>query len=140
MRRHFSDRHDIGDRDLFALLDAEFRRGIECRSGGAPRLAAHLIVIADDAIDLGHFSEHLGLGLRRAAGDDDPRAGPRALDPADRLPRLGDGLVGDRAAVDDDGVGKAGALRLAGDHLGFERVEPAAEGHDLDAAHLRRRR
>ena len=35
--------------------------GVECRARGAPGLAPHLVVIADDAIDLGHAGEHLGL-------------------------------------------------------------------------------
>ena len=60
-------------------------------------------------------------------------SGPLALQPADRLPRLRHGLVGDRAAVDDDGVGEPGALGLARDHFGFEGVEAAAEGDDVDA-------
>ena len=99
----------------------------------APGLPMHLVVIADDAIDLGHIGEHRGLGLRRAAGDDDARLGPFALQPPDRLPRLRDGLVGDRAAVDDDGVGEPGPLGLAQNHFGFERIETAAEGDDVDA-------
>src|SRR3954467_6328595 len=55
-----------------------------------------------------------------------------ALEPADRLPRLRHGLVGDRAAVDDDGVVETGALRLARNHFGFEGVEAATEGDDFD--------
>ena len=62
------------DRDLLAGVDAEGRRARECRARVVPGLAAHLVVIADHAIDLGHAGEHLGLGLRRAAGDDDPRS------------------------------------------------------------------
>ena len=77
--------------------------------------------------------EHVGLRLCRTTGDHDARRGPLALDPADRLPSLGHGFIGDRAAVDDDGIGQAGALGLARDHFGFESVEAAAEGKDLDA-------
>ena len=69
MRRHLLDRHDVGDRDLLACLDTKAR--IERRARVAPGLAAHLVVIADDAIDLGHFGKHFRLRLRRAAGDDD---------------------------------------------------------------------
>ena len=82
--------------------------------------------------------EHPGLRLRGAAGDDDPGRGPLALQPADRLPRLRHGFIGHRAAIDDDGVGQPGALGLPRNHLGFEGVEAAAKGDDLDA-HLTRR-
>ena len=109
---------------------------VERRARVAPGFAAHLVVIADDPIDLGHISEHPGLRLRRAAGDDNARIRPLALQPADRLPRLRHGLVGDRAAIDDDGVGEPRALRLAGDHLGFEGIEAAAEGDDVNAHDL----
>ena len=98
----------------------------------APGRAAHLVVIADDAVDLRHVGKHRGLRLRRAAGDDDARIGALALQPANRLPRLRHRLIGDGAAVDDDGVGKPGSFRLAADHLGFERVEAAAKGDDVD--------
>ncbi len=83
MRRHLLDRHDIGDRDLLALADAKWRRHVEQFAGRTPRLAAHLVVIAEHAVDLGHASEHLRLRLRRAAGDDDPCIRPFALDAAD---------------------------------------------------------
>ena len=138
MRRHLPDRHDVGHRDLLTPSNAECRRRVERDARIAPGLAAHLVVIADDAIDLGHAGEHFGLCLRRAAGHHDPRLRPLALQPADRLPRLRHGFVGDRAAVDDDDIGEPGASRLAGDHLGFEGVETAAEGDEFDA-HLTRR-
>ncbi len=139
MRRHLLDGHDVGDRDLFAGFDAKARRAVERGARRPPGLAAHLVVIAEHAIDLGHISEHLRLGLRRAAGHHDAPVRPLALEPADRLPRLRHGFIGDRAAIDDDGVGEPGIPRLAQDHLGFEGVEAAAEGDDLDA-HVRRRR
>src|SRR6478735_2956856 len=131
MRRHPGDRHDVGDRDLLSCLDT--KSGIERGAGVVPGLAPHLLVIADDAVDFRHIRKHPGLRLRRAAGDDNARIGPLALQPPDRLPRLRHRLVGDGAAVDDDGVGKSGEFRLAGDHLGFEGVETAAEGEDVDA-------
>ena len=122
---------------IFSLArDTEARRGVERRAGGAPGLAAHLVVIADDAIDLGHAGEHPGLRLRRAAGHHDPQPGPLALQPADRLPRLRYRFVGDRAAIDDDCLGEPGAFRLAPYHFGFEGVEAAAEGDDVDAHDL----
>src|SRR6185437_10280801 len=82
---------------------------------------------------LRHIGEHLRLGLRRAAGDDDAQRGPFALEPADRLPRLRDRLIGDRAAVDDDGVIESGALGLCAQNLGLEGVEAAAKGDDVNA-------
>ena len=111
MRRHLLDRHDVGRPRSSRCRRCRSRRAIERRARVPPRLAAHLVVIADDAIDLGHVGEHLGLGLRRAAGDDDPRSGPFALDPADRLPRLRHRFVGHRAAVDHDGIGQARRFR-----------------------------
>ncbi len=38
-----------------------FAGGIESRARRAPGFTAHLVVIADDAIDLGHAGEHFGL-------------------------------------------------------------------------------
>src|SRR3984893_18235368 len=131
MRRHLAHRHDVGNRDLFAGFDAESR--IERGARIAPGLAPHLVVIADDAIDFFHASKHFRLSLRRAAGDDDPRRRPLALQPADRLPRLRHGFVGDRAAVDDDGIGEPGVVSLTRDHFGFKGVEAAAEGDEFDA-------
>ena len=49
-----------------------------------------------------------GLGLRGAAGDDDPRPGVVAAQAADLLARLAHRLGGDGAAVDDDDVADAG--------------------------------
>ena len=65
MRRHLPDSHDVADRDLLAASNVE--RGARL----PPGLPAHLLVIADDAIDFRHFGKHVRLGLRRAAGDDD---------------------------------------------------------------------
>src|SRR4029078_13572098 len=94
---------------------------------------SRLGVLAARAVCLCVLCTHFRLGLRSAAGDDDARVGPLALQPPDRLPRLRDGLGGDRAAVDDDGIGKARVLRLAPDHLGFKSVETAAKGENVDA-------
>src|SRR3981189_90813 len=76
MRRLFANRHDISNRNLFALSDAKPCTGIERRAGCAPGLAAHLVVIADDAIDLGHACEHFGLGV--APRGRYPRSAPAA--------------------------------------------------------------
>ena len=92
----------------------------------------HLVIVADDAIDLNHRGKHVGLGLRRAAGDDDARRGPLTLQAADRLARLRHGLVGHSATVDDDEIVKARAFRVAADDLGLEGIETAAEGDDVD--------
>ena len=53
MRRHRLDGHDVGDRDLFAL-----RAGAEGLARDPPGFAAHLVVVADDAIDLSHIGKH----------------------------------------------------------------------------------
>src|SRR5262249_26690174 len=127
MRRHFPDRHDVADGNFFTRTDVE--RGTHF----APRLATHLVVITDQAVDLAHVGEHRSLRLRRAAGHDNARIGPLALQAADRLPRLRHRLIGDGAAVDDNRLLEARALGLPRDHLGFERVEAAAEGDDFDA-------
>ena len=62
MRRHLAHGHDVGHCDFFAARDAECWR-IEGGARVAPCFAAHLVVIADDAIDLGHVGEHFGLGF-----------------------------------------------------------------------------
>src|SRR5262249_55817521 len=98
-----------------------------------PGITTHLVVIADDAVDLAHVRKHFCLRLRRTAGDDDARVRPFTLQPADRLARLRHCLIGDCAAVDDDSFVEPGRVCLARDRLGFERVETAAEGDDLDA-------
>src|SRR4051794_27814991 len=49
---------------------------------------------------------------------------------ANGLPRLAHGLVGDRAAVDDDPILVGG--RRSRDGLGLGEVEPAAERNRLD--------
>src|SRR3954465_2854551 len=53
MRCHFAYRHDVGDGDL--LAGANPKTASERRARSAPGLATHLVVIADDAVDLGHF-------------------------------------------------------------------------------------
>ncbi len=133
MRRHVANRHDVGDRDFFLIGNAECRRRVERRARIAPSLTAHLVVIAEHAIDLGHVGKHLGLDLRRAAGHDDPGFRPLALQSADRLPRLRHRLIGDRAAIDDDGICEPRALGLPRHHFGLEGIEAAAERDNLDA-------
>jgi hypothetical protein len=74
----------------------------ERRARLAPGLRLHLLVVADDPVDLGHGGEDLRLGLCGAAGDDDAGVRVLALHAADRLARLARRLGGDRAGVDDD--------------------------------------
>src|ERR1700739_4021786 len=87
-------------------LTAIFSAASTSKAARAPRRArggaAHLFVIADDAIDLIHVSKHFSLRLRRAAGDDDAQLWSLALQPPDRLPGLRHRLIGHRATVDDD--------------------------------------
>lgn len=128
----FAHRHDVVDRDLLAGSDAEIGPARQGLAGLAPGLGLHLLVIADDPVDLRHGGEDLGLGLRGAAGDDDAGGRVFALQPADRLPRLASRLAGDRAGVDDDGLGQPGLGGEPLHDLGFRGVEPAAEGDDLD--------
>ena len=61
-----------------------------------------------------------------------------AASPADRLARLALGLGGDGAGVDDDGAVEPGRGRGAANDLGFERVQPAAEGDDLGSPSMPR--
>src|SRR6185312_5755297 len=86
-------------------------------------------------IDLGHGRIAGGIDLGRAARDDDARARTLAPRPADGLAGLPLGLGRDGAGVDDDGVGQAGGAGMAPHHLGFEGVEPAAEGDDVGRPH-----
>ena len=66
------DRHDVVDLHPLGLADEVGRQA-------RPGLGPHLLGIADDAVDLGHGGEGLGLGLRGAAGDDRAaRPGSRA--------------------------------------------------------------
>ena len=111
-------RHDVGDRDARAAV---------------PGAGVELLLVADDAVDFRHRGELLRIDLRGAAGDDDARLRPLALDAADRLARLPHRFRGHRAGVHHHGVADTGRLRLVADHLGFGDVEPAAEGDEVDA-------
>ncbi len=105
----------------------------------APRQGAGLFGIAHDMGDFRHVREGLGLDLRRAAGDDDARAGPLALHPADRLSRLPRRFGGDGAGIDDDEIAFAALRGQFADGLRLGQVQPAAEGDDLDRAGFGRR-
>ena len=96
----------------------------------APQRGVELAIVADHAVDLGHRGIALGLDLGAAAGDDDAGSRLLAPRPADRLARLALGLGGHRAGVHDHRVLEARGRGMAAHHLGFEAVQPAAEGHD----------
>ncbi len=90
----FRHGHDVIDLHPLGLADEIGRQARPC-------LGLHLFGIADDQIDLGHGGESLGLGLRGAAGHDQPRVGVFAAQAADFLPGLAHGLGGHGAGVDD---------------------------------------
>ena len=133
MRGRLLDRHDVVDDDLLLAAHAEVVRPRELRRRRGPCLCTDLAVIADDAIDLGHGGEALGIGLGGASGDDDARMRPLALRPPDRLAGLTLRLGGDRTGVDDDDVGEACRVGMPANHLRLVGVEPATEGEDVDA-------
>ena len=118
VRTHCPHRHDVGDGDF---------------PGRSPGPGVEFFLVADDAVDLGHCSETLGLCLRRATGDDDALMRPLALQAADRLPCLPHSFRGYGAGIDDDRVADAARNGLAQDDLRLVGVEPAAECDDVDA-------
>ncbi len=83
-----------------AVLHGE--KGARLPLGGA--LGARLAGLDEHAGDAVHDGKALGLDARRAAGDDDLRRGPLAVEAPDRLPRLARRLGGDGASVDDDAL------------------------------------
>src|SRR5690606_36707625 len=105
-----------------------------------PGFAVRLVVVADDAIYFRQASEQRRLRLRGAAGDDDARRRPFALEPADRLARLRHPLAGDGAGVDNDSIGQPRAFRLAPDDVGLAGVEATAESNDIDGHDVTPRR
>jgi len=79
-----------------------------------------------------HIREALRFQFRRASGYHDICARPLAQRASHRLPRLPHRLVGHRAAVEHDRVGRARAQRRRADRFALGEVEPAAEIDDLD--------
>ena len=121
--------HDVVDADLLECVDAEIR---QARDSSAAFSFSSLPSTRSTSSIVGEIR---GLGLRRAAGDDD--AGFRVLAPrlADRLAGLAHGLAGHRAGVEDDGAAigrQPGLFGLAAHDFGFVGVEPAAEGDDVE--------
>ena len=127
--RGLARRHDVADDGLVARRDAE--RARHGRIG--PCLGAHLLDIADHAIDLVHGAEALRLDLSGAARDDNGCVWLFAPDAADRLARLARRLGGDGASVDDNEIAASCAFRRTLDSFKLGDIEPAAEGDDLDA-------
>ena len=70
------------------------------------------------------------IDLRRTAGDDDPRVRTFTMRASDGLTRLPLRLGGYRAGIDDDRVGQSRGM--AAHDLGLIRIQPAAEGKDID--------
>ena len=100
----------------------------------APDARAELLLVADDAVDLGHGGKTRGFRLRGATGHHDARM---------RAVRGGCGRMLWRAWRTASAVtaqvftttasSRPAAARLAADDFRLERVQPAAEGDDIDA-------
>ena len=116
VRRAFAHTHDV------VHLHALARR----RRQTFKRLAAHLLGVADDVVDLRHVREALGFDLRCAARDDDASFRLVAAKFSYRLCGLAHGLTGHSTGIDDDRVLNPGGLRVTPHDLELKRVEPAA--------------
>jgi hypothetical protein len=90
-----------------------------------------LFGITNDTLDFGHCLKRLRVQLRSAAGDENAGIRTRAIQSADRLSRLPHGLIGHRAAVDDDPLLIGGCK--ASDRLALGEIQTAAERDRLDA-------
>ena len=97
-----------------------------------------LVAVVDETSHRIGFLESLPADLDRAAGDDDLGARVRPTCPTDGMARLGVRLRRDRAGVDDDEVGRAGATdeadvvlpEASGGRLHLGLVDLAAEVDD----------
>ena len=83
LRRGLAHAHDVVDADTFGRTDAEVGIGA----------GAELFLVAEHRVHFRHGGVGLGLGLRRAAGDDDAPRRVFAPALADRLARLAHGFV-----------------------------------------------
>ena len=121
---------DVVDARLLEIVDAEVRQR-------AVIVALQLLLVAEHEVDLVHGREARRVGLRGAAGDDDPRARILAARLADRLLGLAHGLGRHGAGVEDHRavlqLAQARRRRLAAHDFRLVGVEPAAEGDDVDA-------
>src|SRR3954453_15439027 len=102
------------------------------QSGGAPGACRALVRIRHDGGDFSHLRERRSLGFDRAACCDDPRLRTVSGGAPDPLARRADGLGRDRAGVDDDKIAFASRYGSAAHRLGFNEVQPAAEGQYLN--------
>ena len=123
MRCGLAHGHDVVHRDRRLIF------------GIGPGLAAQLLDIADDPVDLLHRRIPFGIELGRATRDHDPRTGLFAAGAADGLAHLALRFGSDRAAVDDDRFGEAGSRRMLPHHLGLEGVQAATESQDPGTGH-----
>ncbi len=99
---------------------------------GAPAVqvpASSFSALPTHARHAGQRGPGVGRDLRGATGDDDGGGRAFALGAADGLAGLALGLGGDRAGVDDHGVGQVRGV--AADDLALVGVQAAAEGQDL---------
>ena len=124
---------------IAAVLDGDEAADVAQESGGnnlrhlgdVVLQGTDLAVISDNAIDLRHVVERRRIKLGRAARDEDTNVGALPLRLADRLPRLSDGFVGHRAAVDDDPIFLG--CRQPANGLALRKVQPATERNRFDA-------
>src|SRR5580704_9261059 len=97
-----------------------------------PARETGFVRIAEHPGNLRHGGKLRRIDLGGATGDDDFRVGPLALDAANGLPRLPDRFCCHRAGVDNDKIGSLASRGGAPHRLGLDKIEPAAEGQDLD--------
>jgi len=120
VRGSLAHAHDVVDADFFLAAQQLERR---------PGLRLHLLVVADDPRHFRHRREGARIDLRRAARDEDRRAGILLCRPPDRLARPAHSLAGHRAGIDDHRLAEASLQRMAAHHLGLIGVEAASEGN-----------
>ena len=95
----------------------------------AAGLGLHLLVVADHPRHFRHRCERARINLRRAARDEDRRAGVLLRRPPDRLARAAHRFARHRAGIDDHRLAEASLQRMSAHHLGLIGVEAASEGN-----------
>ena len=106
-------------------LKARWRHDVMCNE------AAEFAGIFDDPADPWKSFEESSVKFGGAASHEDLRIWSPAVNSADRLASLANGLVGDGAAVDDDPVLAWG--RRSSNRIALGEVQPAAKSDRLDA-------